>query len=220
MEYRESDHHPHHRIELEGFPEVDLRKLEPRELAMLWEALSDEDDEYYRSGSPPRDEETDEHYRLYRSLGEVVPKIPDRDPEYGLHLASELAVRPNSVIRWNAILMLPSLTRHNHDAGVDLWQDLIRDEDPENREAALELARLSDVPRELHPRGGGGYLWNERESLFNEHEYEAASEIFAEQGLTVDDARHLHEVFLAASRDEIEKYDPLAESIKRLKGEA
>jgi hypothetical protein len=210
MEHLETSNQPeYHRVELEDFPEVNLRALNPKDLVTLWESLREEDSEELL------DYDNDERGKLYAALERGKESIPGQDKEFGLVLMEELASRWDWISRHIAIEMLPALTRINHDAGINLWNKLVRDVNEENRRDALYLSNVRLVPRETD---GEEPLWHEHETMFAPEEYELGIESFEVQGISPGDARHLHEIFLAAAAGEIELYDPMNEMLKRLKG--
>src|SRR5262249_48821427 len=127
-------------------------------------------------------------YQLYRRYAEgildAIGELPGRDREHGRAVFAALAGSPDADDRADAAICLPSLLEADHEFGLTLFEQLLRDPSVSVRIEATE---------HLH----GVNVATASETL-RDQVVERRSEL----GLTEDEVDHLHHVHLSAERGE------------------
>jgi hypothetical protein len=164
-------------IEVPGFPGTDLTVLPPHDVV----ALKDYVDHYGGFGQTPAEQL---NRALGHALGDVLKTLPEQHREFGHAVLLASSECPEDITRSQTGLWVPSLARADHDAGVALWDRLLRDESDEVRYMAWE------------PLAGGLKAFGD--AGFTEY----VDEKFAELGLTWRDGIQLLQGYQGAERGE------------------
>lgn len=136
------------RIPVYDYPDLDLAMLNPPEVVNLSRALDHDEDEFRRrvgtgAGTPVFDETKAIHadlggrvnlnYALSRTLGE----LPQQDLAFARDVYTAFALSPQMEDRRAAAALIRNLTAVDHDYGLSLWDQLVRDREPDVRGSAI-----------------------------------------------------------------------------------
>jgi hypothetical protein len=143
---------------------LDIRKLQPVEVVLL---------SRYATNSSTGDFPTLDCWAV--KFERHVECLPETDLAFAREVYSTFAVSPFPIDRLNLGHMIRYLTRADHDAGVSLWHQLVRDEHFKVRRVAYDPVRSCLRDRQRPPE-----------------------ERLAELGLTLTDAHRLRDAFIDA----------------------
>lgn len=189
---------------------VDITGLSPRQIVNLY-ALAAGHEETVDIGTPWEDDT----YGLRERLSITLELLPEAHPDRAREIFRAFADSPDSEDRETLTnYLVISLTKVDHDAGVALWDRLIRDVNRGVRDAAVwqldvMLSAATDTPNEQDPSTG---RWL-RGMHFVARLDEARLSEFA--GLTRQDAHSLLESYAYAENGQY-VYDLGREALRKL----
>lgn len=117
---------------------------------------------------------------LWEILASALRELPEADPNRAGAILAGLAQRENPKERWFGALHIDDLTRIDHDTGLRLWDQLMRDEDAEVRESAYQTLE-DDVASVEDFQGKLGITWQDACNLYRSY-IDGSSHFSASQG--------------------------------------
>jgi hypothetical protein len=172
-------------VEIRGYDDLDLRVLSPPEIVDVHRVLRRHDRaavEASKSGVYSL-EEHGPGVALAWGVSQAIDGLPERDLDFARDVYAAFATSPLAEDRRHGAWRINRLTRVDHDYGLELWDQLLRDVDPDVRRAAVWSVRA----------------YRERVQKGNRRQMAESAE---ETGLTSREAARLLRTYEAAERGE------------------
>src|SRR6266545_6508837 len=122
------------RIEIFDFPEFDLHVLSAPDVLNLYRILRRDDDAFFHGERTPA---LGDRVNLLSGLGRTIAELPQLDLGFARDVYTAFATSPLAEDRRSGAHYLGYLTRTDHDYGLSLWDQLVRDPDADVRDSAI-----------------------------------------------------------------------------------